>query len=234
MNLLKALTVVVVIMGLTACGKDEPAKPAEEAPTTGQAAPAPAEPKPEPASEPVAVEVVAEPAAEEAGDDEPKFVETIDSFKSAGLEGFFDAAYGWAVFPTIGKAGLGVGGAFGNGQVYKGGTHVGDTSLTQLSIGLQAGGQAYSQIIFFEDERAYTEFTSGEFEFGAGATAVALTAGASAAATSTGTSVGASGGKNDATTSGSYHKGMATFTIAKGGLMVEAVLAGQKFSYDTL
>jgi lipid-binding SYLF domain-containing protein len=111
------------------------------------------------------------------------------------------------------------------------GRHVADTTLTQLSIGFQAGGQAFSQIVFFEDERAFREFSSGQFGFGAGVSAVAITAAASASATTTGATAGVSGGKKDATTSGEYYRGMAVFTIAKGGLMYEAALAGQKFSY---
>jgi len=104
--------------------------------------------------------------------------------------------------------------------------------MTQLTVGFQLGGEAYSQIIFFEDQRAFDEFTSGNFEFAATASAVAITAGASAAATTTGSSAGASGGKHDATTKGAgYHKGMAVFTVAKGGLMYEASIGGQKFSY---
>lgn len=106
--------------------------------------------------------------------------------------------------------------------------------MTQLTVGLQLGGQAFSQIIFFEDKRAFDEFTNGNFEFGAQATAVAITAGASAAATTTGDSASASGGKHDATTVGKYHNGMATFTVAKGGLMYEASVGGQKFSYTPL
>ena len=163
---------------------------------------------------------------------EDKYPETITVFKNAGESGaFFDNSYGYAVFPTIGKGGIGIGGAHGKGQVYTGGVPVGDTSMTQLTIGLQLGGQAYSQIIFFEDKRAFEEFTSGNFEFGAQASAVAITAGASAGASTGGSSAGASGGKNDATTVGDYHKGMAVFTVAKGGLMYEASIGGQKFSY---
>ena len=96
---------------------------------------------------------------------------------------------------------------------------------------MQLGGQAFSQIIFFEDERSFKEFTSGNFEFGAQASAVAITAAASASAGTTGGSAGASGGKKDATTAGKYYKGMAIYTIAKGGLMYEAAVGGQKFSY---
>jgi lipid-binding SYLF domain-containing protein len=161
-----------------------------------------------------------------------EYTDTIKVFQNAGESGsFFGNSYGYAVFPTIGKGGIGIGGAYGKGRVYGRGNYTGDTSMTQLSIGWQLGGQAYSQIIFFEDQRAYDDFTSGNFEFSADASAVAITAGASASASTTGNSAGASGGQNDATTRGSYNKGMATFTVAKGGLMYEAVLAGQKFSY---
>lgn len=161
-----------------------------------------------------------------------EFDDTIKIFKEAGESAsFFDNSYGYAVFPTIGKGGAGIGGARGKGRVYEQGTYIGDSTMTQLTVGFQLGGQVYSQIIFFEDKRALDEFTSGNFEFGAQATAVAITAGASAAASTTGTSAGVSGGKRDAATAGAYHKGMATFTVAKGGLMYEASVGGQKFSY---
>ncbi len=162
-----------------------------------------------------------------------RYQSTIEVFQNAGQSGsFFESAHGYAVFPTIGKGGLGIGAAHGKGQVYVGGSPVGETTMTQLSIGLQAGGQAYSQIIFFEDERAVNDFTSGNFEFGANASAVAITAGASATAGSTGASAGASGGQNDAATAAAgYYRGMAIFTIAKGGLMYEASVSGQKFGY---
>jgi len=172
------------------------------------------------------------PAAAVWADD---YDETIKVFQDAGESGqFFKDCYGYAVFPTIGKGGIGIGGAHGKGRVYAGGKHVGDTSMTQLTAGFQLGGQAFSQIIFFEDKRAFDEFTGGNFEFGAQASAVAITAGASAGATTTGTSAGASGGKHDAATVGSYYKGMAIFTVAKGGLMYEATVGGQKFSYKSL
>ena len=160
------------------------------------------------------------------------YQDALKVFRGAGESGqYFDTSYAYALFPTIGKAGIGIGGAHGKGRVYAQGKHVGDTKMTQVTIGLQLGGQAFSQIIFFQDKRAFDEFTSGNFEFGAQATAVAITAGASAAATTTGSSAGASGGRHDATTIGGYHKGMATFTVAKGGLMYEASIGGQKFSY---
>ena len=161
-----------------------------------------------------------------------QYADTVQLFKNAGQSGtFFDRAYGYAVFPTVGKGALGIGGARGKGRVYAQGRYVGDTTLTQVSVGFQAGGQAFSQIVFFEDERAFRAFTSGQFGFGAGVSAVAITAAASASASTTGATAGASGGKKDATTSGEYYRGMAVFTIAKGGLMYEAALAGQKFSY---
>ena len=162
-----------------------------------------------------------------------KFEETKDIFRKAGeSSSYFNNSYGYAVFPTIGKGGIGIGGAYGEGRVYANGKYTGDASMVQLTIGFQLGGQAYSQIIFFKDKRAYDEFTGNNFEFGAQASAVAITAGASASAsTAGGTSAGASGGKNDATTKGGYHKGMAVFTIARGGLMYEATIGGQKFKY---
>jgi lipid-binding SYLF domain-containing protein len=163
------------------------------------------------------------------------YQETIEMFKKAGeSEAFFGKSYAYAVFPTIGKGGIGIGGARGTGRVFVGDRAVGETTMTQLSIGLQLGGQAFSQVIFLKDKRAFDEFTSGNFEFGANASAVAITAGASAGATTTGSSAGISGGKNDATTVGEYYKGMAVFTIAKGGLMFEAAIGGQKFEYTPL
>jgi len=153
-------------------------------------------------------------------------------FREAGESGnFFSNCYGYALFPTIGKGGIGIGGAYGKGRVYAGGKYVGDTSMVQVTVGIQLGGQAYSQVVFFQDKRAFDEFTSGSFEFGAQATAVAVTAGAAAGASTAGTSATASGGKNNAAAVGVYNKGMVVFTIAKGGLMYEASIGGQKFSY---
>ena len=125
-----------------------------------------------------------------------------------------------------------IGGAGGEGRVYKQGKYVGDTTMGQVSIGFQLGAQGFTQITFFQDKRAFDEFTSGNFEFSADASAVVITAGASASAATKGSSAGASGGQNNANTvGGGYSNGMATFTVVKGGLMYEAVLAGQKFSY---
>jgi len=160
------------------------------------------------------------------------YSDTIKVFRNAGQSGrFFGSSYGYAVFPTIGKGGFVVGGAHGSGRVYARGAHVGDTSMTQVTVGFQLGGQAYSEIIFFEDQRAFDAFTSGNFEFGAQATAVAITAGASAQASTGGTGAGASGTQNHAKTAGGYQSGVAVFTVAKGGLMYEASIGGQKFSY---
>jgi lipid-binding SYLF domain-containing protein len=161
-----------------------------------------------------------------------EYSDTVNLFKNAGESSlYFKNAYGYAVFPTIGKGGIGVGGAYGKGRVYEKGKYIGDTSMTQVTVGFQLGGQAYSEMIFFEDERSLKEFTGGNFEFGADASAIAITASANAKASTTGSSAGASGGKKDATTVGAYYKGTSTFTVAKGGLMYEASVGGQKFSY---
>ncbi len=165
-----------------------------------------------------------------------KYSDTVTLFKNAGQSSsFFGKSYGYAVFPTIGKAGLGIGGAHGEGRVYEKGTYVGDTKMTQLSIGFQAGAEGFSEIIFFQDKRSFDEFTSGNFEFGANVSAVVITAAASGqASTSGGATASASGGKKDASTAGKYDKGTAIFIITKGGLMYEASVSGQKFSYQPL
>jgi lipid-binding SYLF domain-containing protein len=161
------------------------------------------------------------------------YPDTIASFQKAGASGtFFSRSYAYAVFPTVGTGALGVGGAYGKGRVYVHGVHTGDASLTQISLGFQAGGKAYSEIIFFEDKRALDEFESGSFEFGADASVMAITAGANAGAATNGASAGVSVGQTDATTRGAFQKGMAVFTIAKGGLMFSASIAGQKFSFS--
>ncbi len=164
----------------------------------------------------------------------------IENFRGAGAGDFIDDAYGYAVFPSIGKGGIGIGGAHGKGEVFVGGKKVGKTKMSQITYGLQLGGQVYSQMIFFRDERAFDDFTSGNFEFGAQATAVALTAGAQASTTSGGGGNTSSGTDADSSKVNADDKeydsrsGMATFTIAKGGLMYEATLGGQKFKYESL
>ena len=162
------------------------------------------------------------------------YQDTIAVFKNAGASGtFFSRSYAYAVFPTVGSGALGVGGAYGKGRVYVHGVYTGNATMGQVSVGFQAGGKAYSQIIFFEDKRALDEFESGNFEFGADASAIAVTASANAGAATNGASSGVSVGQNDATTRGrTYEKGMAVFTVAKGGLMYSASIAGQKFSYS--
>ena len=160
------------------------------------------------------------------------YSDTVALFRNAGASAtYFKSSYGYAVFPTVGKGGFVVGGAHGTGRVYKLGKYIGNASLTQVSVGFQVGGQAYSEIVFFEDQRALGEFTSGNFSLSGDVSAVAITAGASASAGTGGSTAGASGGKKDATTAGGYQKGVAVFTIAKGGLMYQAAVAGQKFSY---
>jgi lipid-binding SYLF domain-containing protein len=158
--------------------------------------------------------------------------DTVALFRNSNQSaGFFASSYGYAVFPTVGEGGFVVAGSHGTGKVYVHGIHVGDASMTAVSVGAQAGGQAYSQIIFFRNQRAFRAFTSGNFEFDAAASAVVITAAASASAGTKGANAGASGGRKDAATMGGYHKGMAVFTIVKGGAMVQAALGGQKFSY---
>jgi lipid-binding SYLF domain-containing protein len=167
--------------------------------------------------------------ADQASD---SYTATVEMFKQAGESGaFFDNSYGYAVFPTIGKGGLIVGAAHGDGRVFQQGKWVGDTSMTQVSVGLQAGGQAYSQIIFFQDQRAFEEFTRGNFEFSADVNAVVITSSAGGTAGTMGATGGAAGGKNNAATAGGFHKGIAVFQIVKGGAMAQASVGGQKFSY---
>ena len=162
-----------------------------------------------------------------------KYDDTLAVFsKSPAVKQLLDEAYGYAVFPTIGKGGIGIGGAYGKGQVYQGGKVTGETSLVKATIGFQLGGQAFSELILFQDKRAFDEFTSGNFEFDASASAVAITVGAQASAGTEGASAGASAGPATGTQAKtSYHKGMAVFVHAKGGLMYEAAIGGQKFSY---
>ncbi len=161
-----------------------------------------------------------------------KYAATVALFKHAGKSAqMFHQSYAYAVFPTVGEGALIVGGARGKGGVFVGGKQVGEATLDQISVGFQAGGKAFSEIIFFRDKRALDEFESGNFEFGADASVVAVTAGADASASTNGEQAGISGGEKDATTAGVFYKGMAVFTIAKGGAMFQAAIAGQKFSY---
>jgi len=145
--------------------------------------------------------------------DPEKAQKTIVEFKkvNSGIGGFFDSAYGYAVFPSIGKGAIGIGGAAGKGVVYRGGNVTGGVNMTQVSIGFQFGGQAYSEVIFFEDADAYNRFVENQFQFAAQASAVALKSGISVDA--------------------KYTDGVAVFTMAKGGLMYEASVGGQRFKY---
>ena len=155
---------------------------------------------------------------------------------SPQLRWFFENAYGYALFPVVGKAALIVGGAYGEAQVYRGGQVTGTVNLIHGSIGFQWGGQAFSEIIFFQDKRAFDAFTRGQFEFDAKASAIAITAGASAKASTTGSSASATAGPQTGVQSQSYYSsnGMATFVHAKGGLMAELSIGGQKFNYKPL
>jgi len=164
-----------------------------------------------------------------------QYEDSIALFRHAGRSAaFFHHSYAYAVFPTVGEGAFVVGGAGGKGGVFVHGQQAGVATLAQVSVGFQAGGKAFSEIIFFEDKRALDEFESGNFEFGGDVSVTAITAGADAAAGTSGAQAGASGGEKDATTAGHYYKGMVVFTIAKGGLMYQAAVAGQKFSYKPL
>ncbi len=161
---------------------------------------------------------------------------TLSIFKqSPAVQPFFNTAYGYAVFPTVGKGGMVVGAAFGKGRVYRQGELTGHVTLSKVSIGFQLGGQAFSEIIFFQDKRAYDEFTSGSFEFDASMSAVAVTAGAQAKAGTQGGTAGASAGPaTGAQARIGYTKGLAVFVHTKGGLMYEAAIGGQKFDFTPL
>jgi lipid-binding SYLF domain-containing protein len=161
-----------------------------------------------------------------------KYQEAIGNFKKAETsKPYFAGAYGYAVFPTIGKGGIGIGGAGGKGHVFQQGKFVGESVMVQVSIGFQLGGQAYSQMVFFKDKRAFDEFTSTGFEFGADASAVAITAGANASAGTSGTSASASTSVESGKATARYVKGMAVLVMTKGGLMYQAALAGQKYTF---
>jgi lipid-binding SYLF domain-containing protein len=139
---------------------------------------------------------------------------TIQQFKrkDPSLKRFFNNAVGWAVYPTVGKAGFWVGGAYGKGVVYQRGQVIGFSELRQVSIGLQFGGQAYSEIIFFRDQAALDRLKREKLEFDAQASAVVADKGAALNA--------------------DYHSGVAVFTLPKGGLMAEASVGGQQFTFD--
>ena len=163
-----------------------------------------------------------------AAPDPAKCKATLDKFMELGnVHELVAESYGYAVLPTIGKAGVGIGGAAGSGCVYAGGVQTGDVSMAQVTIGWQLGGQSISQLILFKDKDVYASFTRGQFEFGADASAVALTYGAQAGATTKGSSASAGDTKGVA----AWKRGMAVYTLAKGGLMYEASIGGQKFNF---
>ena len=163
------------------------------------------------------------------------YSETVQEFKKIpDVARFFGNSYAYALFPTIGKGGLGIGGSHGKGQVYRGGKVIGFTSTSDISIGLQAGGQAYSQIVFFQNAEALKKFTTGEFEFAASASAIAVqsTAGATTGTEGTGASASSSKTADKKTAKAEYQDGVLVFTMAKGGLMYAATIAGQKYKYE--
>ena len=140
----------------------------------------------------------------------------IGRFKAedSSLQRFFDSAHAYAVFPSIGKGGFVVGGAHGEGEVHSGGELVGYSTMTQVSVGLQLGGQEYAELIFFRDAQTFADFCRGNYELSAQASAIAVTAGAA--------------------TTASYDRGVAIFTMPLAGLMYEASVGGQKFSYTSI
>lgn len=164
------------------------------------------------------------------------FSPTIKMFQEISrVSPYFDSAYGYAVWRTIARGGLGVGAATGRGQVYVNGEVVGFSRLIDVSIGLQAGGQAYRQIIFFENEEAYEDFTEGNFEFDAQASAVAVTASAQASSGTQGSQASAGAGSPaTAAAAPGYQNGLRVFTMASGGLMYQATIAGQRYGFRSV
>ena len=158
-----------------------------------------------------------EPSNNSSAEESNANFKTIDALKRfkeiRRLEPYFKEARGFAIFPNVGKGGFGIGGARGNGEVFENEKVIGSTTLTQLSIGFQLGGQAFSQIIFFQNKKDLDRFTDGNFEFGASASAALITEGANASA--------------------DYSNGVAVMTFSKGGLMYEASIGGQKFTFDS-
>ena len=151
-----------------------------------------------------------------AAQDEDEVAEVIAKYQEGdpGMQGWFAEAYGYAVFPSVGKGGIGIGGARGKGLVYEQGRLVGKTTLTQVTVGFQLGGQEFSEVIFFKDKTAFDDFTRGNFEMGAQISAVALTTGISGNL--------------------AYNAGVAVVTATKAGLMYEATVGGQKFDYEAI
>jgi len=159
--------------------------------------------------------------------------ETVELFR--GIEQvapYFEASYGYAVWNRIARGGLGVGAARGRGQVYVNGQMTGFSTLTDVTIGFQAGGQAYRQIVFFQNREAYDRFTNGRFEFDASASAVAVTASAQARAGTQGAAASAGAGNPATAAGGGFQRGLQIFTMAEGGLMYQATIGGQRYNFD--
>jgi lipid-binding SYLF domain-containing protein len=146
---------------------------------------------------------------------------------------YFESSYAYAVWPRIGRGGLGIGASRGRGQVYVDGQLTGFSTLTEVSVGFQAGGQAYRQIIFFENRAVYERFTQSTFEFDASASAVAVTASAQAGAGTAGARASAGAGSPSTAAGGGYVNGMQVFTMAEGGLMYQATIAGQRYRFQS-
>jgi hypothetical protein len=161
--------------------------------------------------------------------------ETIELFRGIPqVAPYFGSAYAYAVWPRIGRGGLGIGGASGSGQVYVGGKVTGFSRMSDITFGAQAGGQTYRQVIFFENKAAYDKFVTGKFEFDASASAVAVTASAQASAGTSGTSATAGAGSPSTGAGAGYQAGMQTFTMAEGGLMYAATIGGQKYNFKAV
>ena len=159
--------------------------------------------------------------------------ETLELFRSIPeVAPYFESAYGYAVWRRIARGGLGIGASRGLGQVYVNGQLTGFSRLVEVSIGLQAGGQTYRQIIFFQNQEAYDDFTDGNFEFDATASAVAVTASAQAGAGTSGARASAGAGSPNSAAGGGYHNGLQVFTMAEGGLMYQAAIAGQRYNFE--
>ena len=158
--------------------------------------------------------------------DDAAYTQALENFRDQSATApFFAESVAYALFPTIG--------AFGKGRAYRGGQYVGNVSMGQITIGFQLGGQAYSEIIFFQNNKIFDEFTDGDFEFGADVSAVALTAGAQASVSTKGaTSSAGTSAENTDKSSANWYRGMSVFTLAKGGLMYQAAIGGQGFDYS--
>ena len=160
----------------------------------------------------------------------------IDTFQAVPLvQPFFDSAYGYVVWDRIARGGFGIGGATGRGQVYVDGEVKGFSRLIDVSIGFQFGGQVYRQIVFFEDQSAYDDFTDGNFEFDAQASAVAVTASAQASSGTQGSQASvAAASSGELSGDETYYNGMRVFTMTVGGLMYQATIAGQRYNFRPL